>query len=144
VLRRRLACCTRRCLLTDDNATRDALTWGIYSVSGIAALIDIRGRVPTIDEYKHARHEHPAWPHDATLGRLYGSWLSAVSAAVQVIYDANIRFATHRSRPMPTDWNARPDATNGVHDFSDGCIPGPMRSTTHARRPSNLVSDSVL
>jgi hypothetical protein len=50
-----------RALLSDDNATRDALALGIYSLSGIAALIDIRGRVPTIDEYKHARHEHPAW-----------------------------------------------------------------------------------
>jgi hypothetical protein len=48
-------CSHLRALLADDIATRDPLTPAIYSLSGIATLIDTHGHVPTIDEYEYER-----------------------------------------------------------------------------------------
>jgi hypothetical protein len=81
-------CQQLRALLADDIATCDALKPAVSSLAGVATLIDTLGCVPTIEEYEHARTEHPAWPHHSSLGRRYGSWLSAVSAAVKVTSDA--------------------------------------------------------
>jgi hypothetical protein len=46
--------------VTDDIATSDPLTPPIYSHSGIATLIDVNRRVPTMDEFDHARPQQPA------------------------------------------------------------------------------------
>ena len=77
-------CQQLRALLADDLATRDPLTPAVCSLAGIATLIDVVGRVPTIDEYEDARKAQPEWPHHSSLVRRYGSWLTAVSAAVKV------------------------------------------------------------
>jgi hypothetical protein len=77
-------CRQLRALLADDLATRDPLAPAVCSLAGIATLIDVVGRVPTIDEYEDARKAQPEWPHHSTLVRRYGSWLTAVSAAVKV------------------------------------------------------------
>jgi hypothetical protein len=58
--------------------------------------------VPTIDEYEHARTAHPAWPHHSSLGRRYGSWLSAVNAAVKVTSDPPSWGAPARTQPQRT------------------------------------------
>lgn len=77
-------CRQLRALLADDLATRDPLTPAVCSLAGIATLIDVVGRVPTIDEYEDARRAQAGWPHHSSLVRRYGSWLTAVSAAVKV------------------------------------------------------------
>jgi len=95
-------CQQLRALLRDDVATRDTLKPAVYSLAGIATLIDTLGCVPTIEEYEHARTEHPAWPHHSSLGRRYGSWLSAVNAAVKVTNDPPSWGTPARTQPQRT------------------------------------------
>lgn len=95
-------CQQLRALLADDIATRDTLTPAVYSLAGIATLIDTLGCVPTIEEYEHARTAHPAWPHHSSLGRRYGSWLSAVNAAVKVTSDPPSWGLPARTQPQRT------------------------------------------
>ena len=95
-------CQQLRALLRDDVATRDTLKPAVYSLAGIATLIDTVGCVPTIEEYEDARAQHPAWPHHSSLGRRYGSWLSAVNAAVKVTCDPPSWGAPARAQPHRT------------------------------------------
>ena len=89
-----------RAMLADDIATRDALKPPINSLAGVAALIDSLGCVPTIEQYEQARGQQLAWPHHSSLGRRYGSWLSAVNAAVKVTCDPPSWGLPARTRPQ--------------------------------------------
>jgi len=91
-----------RAMLADDIATRDALKPPINSLAGVATLIDSLGCVPTIEQYEQARGQQLAWPHHSSLGRLYGSWLSAVSAAVKVTCDPPSWGQPARTHPRRT------------------------------------------
>jgi hypothetical protein len=93
--------CRQLCaLLSDDVATRDSLTPAICSLAGVTTLIDTAGCVPTIDEYEKAREEQPRWPHHSSLVRRYGSWISAVSAAVKVTSDQRTWGQPARQQPQ--------------------------------------------
>lgn len=91
-----------RAMLADDIATREALAPANHSLVGIAALISAHGRVPSIAEYDAGRREHPDWPHHNTLGRRYGTWLHAVSAAAKLISQTPARARPRTAPTSPT------------------------------------------
>jgi hypothetical protein len=94
-----------RAMLADEIATREALAPANHSLVGIAALVSAHGRVPSIAEYEEGRRSHPDWPHHNTLGRHYGTWLHAVSAAAKLISPIPTR-ARPRTAPMsPTRYD---------------------------------------
>ncbi len=95
-------CQQLRALLADDVATRDTLRPAIYSLAGIATLIDTLGCVPTIDEYEDARTGHPHGPTTAASDAATEARLSAVNAAVKVTSDPPSWGLPARTQPQRT------------------------------------------